>query len=150
MKSLNSLKAKLSILILFIVMNAVSQNSSNIYRVTAYQKGNNQVMSVSNEVEIVPAAVLYIPNAFTPNGDGLNDTFGAVGEGITEYNMQIFDRWGNLIFESNNINVQWDGNYHNEIAPLGLYVYKVEAKGPGLNGKSKKLIHENGSVTLVI
>jgi len=134
-------------------VNLIAQTPSgeiNKYRVTAFQNGNNQVMSVSNEAEIIPAAVLYIPNAFTPNGDGLNDTFGAVGEGITEYDMQIFNRWGNLIFESNEIKIRWDGYYHNEMAPLGVYVYKISAKGPSTNGKSKNLINESGSVTLVL
>ena len=153
MKSQSLAKAMLSIMILSIIASVTAQPSSftaDKYRVTAYQKGNNQVVSVSNEVEIVPAAVLYFPNAFTPNGDGLNDSFGGVGEGITEYTLQIFDRWGNLLFVSNDINTQWDGSYKNEIAPTGVYVFKVQAKGPGANGKSKKLIHKAGSVTLAI
>lgn len=152
MKTLNLSKVLLFIPFFFIA-NIFAQNSQGVvnkYRITAYQKGNNQVMSVSNEVGIVPAAVLYVPNAFTPNGDGLNDTFGCKGEGITEYNLQIFDRWGNMIFESNDMRRQWDGNYHNEIAPSGVYVYKINAKGSSANGKSKNLISENGSVTLVL
>jgi gliding motility-associated-like protein len=131
----------------------MAQNSSDAiekYRVSAYKNGNGQVISLSNEVEIIPAALLYIPNAFTPNGDGLNDTFGGKGEGITDYNLQIFNRWGNLIFESNDMKNQWDGNYHNEIAPIGVYVYKISAKGPSANGRSKNLINEKGNVTLVL
>lgn len=153
MKNKTYIKAKLSIMVLFLYINAIAQITSdtiNEYRVTAYQKGNSEIMSISNIFEIVPAAVLYIPNAFTPNSDGLNDTFGAVGEGIIEYNMQIFDRWGNLIFESNDMKVQWDGTYHNELVPNGVYVYKIDAKGPAINGNFKKLIHKNGNVTVVI
>ena len=153
MKTLTTIKTKLSIMILLFVVNAVAQNSSdavNTYRVTAYQKNNNEVVSVSNEVQITPAAVIYIPNAFTPNGDGMNDTFGAIGEGIIEYTLQIFNRWGELIFESNDIKVQWDGVYKNDIAPIDVYVYKLAAKGPNLNGKGTKKIYKSGSVTLVI
>lgn len=131
----------------------IAQNPSdaaNKYRVTAFQKGNNQVRSVSNEVEIIPAALLYIPNAFTPNDDGLNDTFGAIGEGITEYNIQIYNRWGELIFESNDIKTQWDGNYHNEIVPMGVYVYKISARGPNTSGKSTNSINKTGDITLVL
>ena len=124
--------------------------TENKFRVTAYQKGKNTVVSVSNEVKIAPAAVLYIPNAFTPNGDGLNETFGPKGEGITEYNMQIFDRWGILIFESNDLKTQWDGYHHDEKAPIGVYVYKITAKGQGSNDGTKKLISETGTVTLVL
>lgn len=153
MKNSNFPKAILSIMILFFITNVIGQNISdaaNKYRVTAYKNGNNQIMSVSNEVEIVPAAIIYIPNAFTPNGDGLNDTFGGMGEGLTEYNLQIFNRWGNLIFESNDMKNQWDGNYNNEPAPIGVYVYKINAKGPSADGRSKNLISEAGSVTLVL
>lgn len=153
MKNSNFLKAILSIIILFFITDVIGQNFSDAakkYRVTAYKNGNNQIMSVSNEVEIVPAALIYIPNAFTPNGDGLNDAFGGIGEGITEYNMQIFNRWGNLIFESNDMKNQWDGNYNNEIAPMGVYVYKISAKGPSANGRYKNLISKTGDVTLVM
>lgn len=123
--------------------------SENKYRVTAYQKGDSEVMFVSNEVSLIPAAALYIPNAFTPNGDGQNDTFGATGAGLTEYSIQIFNRLGELIFESNDIKTQWDGNYHNELVPKGIYVYKIIAKGPSANGNSKKLINRTGSVALI-
>lgn len=125
-------------------------DAQNQYKVTAYQKGKNQIVSVSNEVEIIPPLVYYIPNAFTPNGDGLNDSFGLVGEGITEYTIQIFNRWGNLIFESKDPKNQWDGSYHNEKSEVGVYVYKISAKGPSANGKFKKLIYLDGIVTLVM
>lgn len=114
------------------------------YRITAYKNGDSHVQSVSNTVELIPPIAIYIPNAFTPNGDGLNDTFGAVGQGISEFSMQVFNRWGNLIFESNDISKQWDGTYKGEKAELGVYVYQVTAKGP----KSYQL-KKNGSVTLV-
>lgn len=150
MKILTRIKTIIGIVILFVVPAIAQNTATEKYRVTAYQKENNAVVSVSNEVEIIPAASIYIPNAFTPNGDGINDTFGGVGEGITDYTMQIFDRWGNLLFESNNIDFQWDGNYKNEVVPTGVYVFKLSAKGLGLNGKTKKLINRTGSVTVVM
>lgn len=153
MKNSNFLMVILSFMMLCFITNVIGQNFSdaaNKYRVIAFKNGNNQIMSVSNEVEIVPAAIIHIPNAFTPNGDGLNDTFGGLGEGLTEYNLQIFNRWGNLIFESNDMKNQWDGNYNNKLAPIGVYVYKINAKGPSANGRSKNLINEAGSVTLVL
>jgi gliding motility-associated-like protein len=52
---------------------------------------------------------IYVPNAFTPNGDGLNDTFQPKGFGIVKYEMQIFDRWGEKIFETNDFEKGWDG-----------------------------------------
>lgn len=114
------------------------------YRVTAYKKGDNTVKSLSNTVETTAPFNLYIPNAFTPNGDGLNDVFGAAGEGISEFTMQVFNRWGNLVFETNDMRRQWDGTYKGEKAELGVYVYQVMAKGP-----KSYMIKRQGSVTLV-
>lgn len=153
MKTATYLQIILSITMILFASMAMAQNTADAekkYRVTAYQKNNNRVVSVSNEVKINPAAVLYIPNAFTPNGDGLNETFGPKGEGITEFNMQIFDRWGILIFESNDLTVQWDGYIQQAKAPIGVYVYKISAKGQSDDGNSKKLISETGKVTLVL
>ncbi|MCO5272639.1 MAG: gliding motility-associated C-terminal domain-containing protein [Cyclobacteriaceae bacterium] len=80
-----------------------------------------------------------VPNAFTPNpagpsggvtggggGGTFNDVFLPFVKGVEEFNMQIFDRWGNLIFESNNANVGWDGYDKNgNILPAGVYIYKL-------------------------
>jgi gliding motility-associated-like protein len=68
---------------------------------------------------------LYCPNTFTPNTDGLNDIFLPKGIGIENFNMQIFDRWGNLIFTSNSISHGWDGLINGNKAALGIYVYHL-------------------------
>lgn len=146
-------KILFGIMLICLAQGAKSQNYdafADNYRITAYQNTNNAIFSVSNEVKITPAAVLYIPNAFTPNGDGLNETFGPVGEGIVEYNMQIFDRWGILIFESNDLKKQWDGYVKDAKAPTGTYVYKITGKGQGEVSETTKLINKNGTVTLVL
>ena len=86
--------------------------------------------SVSAPVEIVPVFTIYIPNAFTPDGNGNNDYFSAKGADINEFNMMIFDRWGELIFQSTNIEKGWDGKANNgkEIAEQGVYVYKIAVR----------------------
>ncbi|MCE9538033.1 MAG: PKD domain-containing protein, partial [Bacteroidetes bacterium] len=58
---------------------------------------------------IEPDFVFYIPNSFSPNDDGVNDSFSGKGIFISKYEMRIFDRWGNLIFFTDNINKEWDG-----------------------------------------
>ncbi len=72
----------------------------------------------------------YVPNAFTPNGDGKNETFFPKGFMINPecYHMMIFDRWGNLIFETDDLNLGWDGraNGGKEIAQQDVYVWKIE------------------------
>lgn len=103
--------------------------SSRKYRVVAYKTGAPQIFSVSNEVEIIPQMSFYIPNTFTPNGDGLNDTFGIAGEALKEFRIQIFNRWGQLVFETGNPNERWDGTYRGDKVSEGVYVYKVTAQG---------------------
>ena len=80
-------------------------------------------------VEGCPELTLYVPNSFTPNNDNLNETFGAYGFGVDEFNMKIFDRWGELIFESNDITQQWNGTYEGLICQEGIYVYHIVYKG---------------------
>jgi gliding motility-associated-like protein len=83
---------------------------------------------------------VYIPNVFTPDGNGLNDVFQPKGIGIdeSEYKMMIFDRWGELIYESNNFQKGWDGSVKGSRgkAKEDVYVYKIFIKD--LKGK----IHE--------
>ncbi len=69
---------------------------------------------------------IAIPNAFSPNGDGQNDEFGAISnEPLVEYQLLIFDRWGKLIFESHQIEQGWNGRYNGEECPLGTYAWKI-------------------------
>jgi len=70
--------------------------------------------------------ILFIPNTFTPNGNGVNEKFNAYGEGIISFHMQIFNRWGQLIFETNDINAGWDGTYKGKIVETDTYVYKID------------------------
>ncbi|MCX6310112.1 MAG: PKD domain-containing protein [Bacteroidetes bacterium] len=78
-------------------------------------------------VIVEPEFTFYVPNAFTPNGDGNNDVFFAYGSEINSFSMMVFDRWGNLIFTSNDINTGWDGRAKNGsvIAQQDVYVYKI-------------------------
>jgi len=73
---------------------------------------------------------LYVPNAFTPDGDGLNDIFKAEGLDIVKFNMKVFNRWGELIFESENINRGWNGSSGNNsyYSPPGIYQYIIIAQ----------------------
>jgi gliding motility-associated-like protein len=85
------------------------------------------VTSTSNYAEVIPPVSIYIPSAFTPNGDGLNDTFGVKGEGIRDFHIMIFNRWGEVLFESTNPNKQWDGKFAGAKVEQGTYVYKLFA-----------------------
>ena len=78
-------------------------------------------------ISIEPDFVFYIPNSFTPNDDGINETFSGKGVFIIKYEMSIFDRWGNLVFASTDINKPWDGkaNRGKELAQEDVYVYTI-------------------------
>ncbi len=68
----------------------------------------------------------YIPNAFTPNDDGLNETFYPVASGIKKYSIDIYDRWGENIWASSKDDDQWNGKMKNaQMVPQGVYVYKI-------------------------
>ena len=69
---------------------------------------------------------LYVPNAFTPNGDGKNDFFVILGKEIVRFNLRIFDRWGLQLFSSDNMENQWDGKYQGEIVQVDTYVWSIE------------------------
>lgn len=79
----------------------------------------------STNVIIHPDFAVYPPNAFTPNGDGENDFFEVKGIGISEYALRIYSRWGELMFETQDINDHWDGTYEGSPVPPGTYVYKI-------------------------
>ena len=69
---------------------------------------------------------LFMPSAFSPNGDGLNDVFRLIhGDHITRFNMEIFNRWGQKIFSSTNIKEGWNGLYHGIPQPAGLYIWNI-------------------------
>ncbi len=90
--------------------------------------------SLTKILDIRPEVRWYMPNAFTPNGDGNNDTFFGKGflEGMTGFRMSIWNRWGEQVFETSNPNDQWNGRAQNTggVSPAGVYVYQVSFTGP--------------------
>jgi gliding motility-associated-like protein len=89
----------------------------------------------------------YIPNAFTPDGDGINDEFFGKGQNISEYSMAIYDRWGNLVFYSDDLNKHWDGKTKNgeETVLMDVYVYNISIK----EGVQRQFHRYTGTVTVV-
>jgi gliding motility-associated-like protein len=89
-------------------------------------------------IEVRDEFSIFIPNSFTPNGDNLNDVFNIKGVGIkTEgYSMEIYNRWGTLVYSTKDLNKGWDGTVSGLNGENGVYVYKVKALGS--NGEGKK------------
>jgi gliding motility-associated-like protein len=109
----------------------------------------NSVTGCSSETEktviVTPYFRLFIPSAFTPNGDGLNDIFEITGKSVEEYDLRIFDRWGGSMYQSSSISQHWDGKVSGgHDATQGAYVYRIVVKDH--TGKE----HEyTGTVTLL-
>ena len=93
---------------------------------------------------VIPNNNYFIPNAFTPNHDGVNDLFQIYGNNFTSEYLTIFDRWGNKVYETHNLNEGWDGRYHNQIVAGGVYVYHAEIEF--YNGER---LHLKGDVTVL-
>jgi gliding motility-associated-like protein len=115
---------------------SVSTQFSNILNMPEYgiYQGSFWVTSLNNCTDTIEYSVfvkdsmtLYVPNAFTPNGDGINDVFKALGTLVKTFQLLIFDRWGNLIYESESLGRGWDGFYKGEKVMNGVYVWKIYA-----------------------
>lgn len=101
--------------------------------------------SITKNIPIAPFDLIKLPNAFSPNGDGYNDEFGILFAGdMTILSFEIYNRWGNLLFQTSDINEKWDGKFKDEYASPGPYIYFV--RGQLINGESKEY---KGDFTLI-
>ena len=94
------------------------------------------------------ATQIYIPNAFSPNDDGRNDTFQVYGGDFISLRLTVFSRWGELIFESIEQEESWDGTFRGKALPEGIYVWQLEYEGYLSNGSTYSKV-ESGSIVLV-
>ncbi|MBP9151308.1 MAG: gliding motility-associated C-terminal domain-containing protein, partial [Flavobacteriales bacterium] len=79
--------------------------------------------TVKYQVKVEPIFTFYIPNSFTPDANRINDSFYGQGTGYITYEMHIYDRWGEHLFESNNDEFHWDGTFKGQQVQQGTYVY---------------------------
>jgi len=107
------------------------------YRVTAVRNPStsnstyayNDVISISNISKAPIESKLFAPTAFSPNNDGINDVLELKGVFIKSFHLEVFNRWGEKLFESYDCYPTWDGIYKGQLVPEGVYVYKVNAVG---------------------
>jgi gliding motility-associated-like protein len=113
------------------------------YRVLSHENnGGNQSYSNRYCSDLEP--IIHLPNAFTPDLNGLNDSFKAVGFAIKDFQMEIYNRWGERIYESNNLNEGWDGTFKGKEAIEGIYIYLVRYS----SGKGKTYLLK-GNLSLI-
>ncbi|SEL50253.1 gliding motility-associated C-terminal domain-containing protein [Chitinophaga rupis] len=89
---------------------------------------------------------VYVPNAFTPNGDGKNDVFRPKVKGASSYHLQIYNRWGQLLYDTFDMKTGWDGRYRDVLQPMGAYVYMVQY---AYYGSEKNVLMQKGTFTLI-
>lgn len=100
--------------------------------------------TICKPVQSIILPLLDVPNAFTPNSDGVNDFVRVRGFGITQMNWKIFNRWGTLVFQSTNPNAGWNGYYRGTLQPQEVYVYVLDVT---FSDKSK--YQKKGDITLL-
>lgn len=103
-----------------------------------------ETKTIKNKIKQTDCQGIYIPDAFSPNGDGMNDSFFVFINEPKTFNLLIYDRWGALIFSSSDYQVGWDGKYNGKLLPSGIYIYKFSALTFG-----NKKINRNGTISII-
>lgn len=103
--------------------------------------------TTTRNVIVKPAHTFYIPTAFTPNEDGLNETFKPQGYEIDNFTMSIFNRWGELVFSTDDITKGWDGTYNNELCVPGVYTWRIQYESKAMKSEGRQV--KEGVVTLL-
>jgi gliding motility-associated-like protein len=109
--------------------------------------GNTCTASNKVNVTVIPNYDVYIPNAFTPDGNGVNDVFEMFGnkKALQYLDVKIFNRIGEKVFESNDIDFKWDGTYKGVLQQPGVYVYTINTVF--IDGERKEIY--KGGITLI-
>lgn len=94
------------------------------YLVRVYNEYNCYTLDTVHVYDVCGPRV-FVPSAFEPNGNGTNDTFDVFGAYFKDFEMTIFNRWGEIIFYTNDRNKFWDGYYRGELMPIGVYAWTI-------------------------
>jgi len=126
--------------------NSVLISDSGNYWVEITEICKTYTDSFTITINDCSGCMIFIPNVFTPNGDGINDKFFPVIKcDLKQYTLLVFNRWGKLIFESTDQNEKWDGKYNDKEAPDGVYFYRMNFLQ---NNTSSEMDYKVGSITL--
>ena len=120
-----------------------------IYNVRLIASDNrNCTDSATHSITVKDLSRLFVPNAFIPDADGMNDEFRAYGINITKFEMIIFNRWGQLVFQSNDVNKGWDGTFNGAKSPIGVYSWIIRYN-KDIGGNNYSMEKLRGSVNLI-
>jgi gliding motility-associated-like protein len=128
------------------VVNPVYQyNKTGVYDVYLISTNSAGCSDTAHkQVSAIVIPLFDIPSAFSPNKDGVNDVFLVRGFGIARFNMKIYNRWGQMVFETNDAAIGWDGNFKGAAQPMDAYAFVINVEFSDGTSASK-----NGSVTLL-
>lgn len=112
---------------IFVTTPTLKVNKPGKYKVRVFTAcGSNEKEITVTQRDCIPK--ILIPTAFTPNNDGLNDTYKVLVESYNTFNIMIYGRWGGCVYASDNPNMSWDGNYRGKEVPTGVYLVVVNVK----------------------
>ncbi len=113
------------------------------YKIIAYENDGQNAISVSNEILLVQAPLVYVPNAFTPNGDSTNDVWKVVPVFVKDFHLKIYNRWGGLVWETHNKKDLWDGTWKARLPFDNVFIWQLD-----YTGWDKSKHFRNGNVTI--
>ncbi|MCB0735483.1 MAG: gliding motility-associated C-terminal domain-containing protein, partial [Bacteroidetes bacterium] len=100
--------------------------------------------SQSNKIYLIQPPLLHVPNAFTPNQDGLNELWNLVPVFVKEYHLKVYDRWGSKVFDTEDKHADWDGFIRGVQTANSVYIYTVR-----YTGWDRSVHYQKGTVTLL-
>ena len=127
------------------VTAVAAPDMSTLYQITL-TNDTGCITTDSLMIYVIPDYSIYVPNAFTPNGDGINDYFRIYGKltSLAYLEIEIFDRWGELVFRSNDLGFIWDGTFKGIMEAPGLFLWQLNLTF--INGHSE---YKKGSLSLI-
>jgi gliding motility-associated-like protein len=124
------------------------ENITSTYLIEVYGTDNNGCASDTASINVLANACqrLYVPNTFTPNGDDVNDVFAVKGLGVYDVDLSVFDRWGNMVFQTNSLSNPWIGNCNggSYYCECGVYQWRMKYRDEKGFNQNKQ-----GYVTLI-
>lgn len=133
------MKSLILIVTLFFSLFGTTQNY-DMYRVIAYSNDSIEILSMSNTILVPQSRIIFVPNAFSPDGDNTNDFFQVMGKSLDGISLEIYNRWGQIVFKAPHLNELWDGTYRGSECPIGTYVYQLKLNNTKVHSGTVSLI----------
>ena len=131
-----------TILTLIILSSSFAQTSRPTFTHLGFMEQNNSYIKQPRanmevgRLETLGEMKIFIPKSFSPNADGINDVFKIHSVNVEAFEMSVFDQWGEFLFTTNDVSLEWDGTLYNQKVRKGAYVYVIKLKT--MNGQTKK------------